>query len=79
MNWLNALGSVSQDRVFVVRNGVWDHEGDALEIGVWWEEKVERWKRRFTVTRIWTIFAIWRFYFYLAPLLLRLLKRTHVC
>ena len=34
MNWLNALGSVPQDRVFVVRNGVWGHEGDALEIGV---------------------------------------------
>ena len=41
MNWLNALGSVPQDRVFVVWNGVWGHEGDALEIGVWWEEKVE--------------------------------------
>ena len=52
MNWLNALGSVPQDRVFVVRNGVWDHEGDALEIGVWWEEKVERWKRRFIIMKL---------------------------
>lgn len=52
MNWLNALGSVPQDRVFVVRNGVWGHEGDALEIGVWWEEKVERWKRRFIIMKL---------------------------
>ena len=26
---------------------MWGHEGDALEIGVWREEKLERWKRRF--------------------------------
>ena len=32
-----------------------------------------------TVTRIWTIFANWRFYFYSTSLLLGLLERTHVC
>ena len=52
MNWLIALGSVPQDRVFVVWNGVWGHEGDALDIGVWWEEKVERWKRRFIIMKL---------------------------
>lgn len=64
MNWLNALGSVSQDRVFAVRNGVWGHEGDALEIGVWWEEKLERWKRRFINMKLhiqWNITFIYSF------------------
>ena len=33
MNWLNALGSVPQDRVFVVRNGVWGNKVMHLRSG----------------------------------------------